>query len=159
MEDRIKGERASVNTRIAIDASPYSTLNTFKIDDSGTPNFNLRTSADTSSVKEIVTNVEEAISLGKAVYKEYTENCSVLHKELQRLSRDFSRQIEDIPLSILQNIENMRDSLRDSFVNQQEENMRFAKQINSLNKEKGLLVQTVNEGNDRLKLIEDSIIS
>lgn len=159
MEDRIKGERASVYTRITIDASPYSTLNTIKVDDLGTPNFNFRTSEDTSSAKEIITNVEEAISLGKVVYKEYMENCGVLNNEMKRLNTDFSRQIDDIPLSILPTIENMRDSLRESFVNQQEENMRFSRQIVSLNKEKGLLVQEVTEGNGRLKQMEDSIIT
>lgn len=158
MEDRIKGERASIATRVTIDASPYSTLNTLKIDELGTPNYNLRTSTETSTAKEIITNIEEAIELGKSVYKEYMEDCGGLKKDLQRIDGELNRQIDEVPGSILQHIENMRDSLRESFVNQLEENMKFGKQIAGLVKEKGMIVQGVSEINDRLKQMEDSFI-
>jgi hypothetical protein len=156
MEDRIKGERASIATRVTIDASPYSTLNTLKIDQLGTPNFNLRTSTDTSTAKEIITNIEEAIELGRSAYKDYMENCEGLMKDLKRIGGDFTRQIDEVPGSILQHIESMRDSLRESFVNQLEENMRSGKQIAGLVKEKGMIVQGVSEVDQRLKQMEDS---
>ena len=156
---RVKGERSAAQTRVNMEATPYSTLNSFQLEEARDTVYSYRDSQDNSSAITVITNIKNGLTDARKVLDDFKVECQELHSQIDTRREHSQEEIGKIPDDIITKVGELRETLRGMFVEQQEVNFRLNKCVSVLDKEKQVLEYSTSEALQRVSMMEELVSS
>ena len=158
---RQPGTRTATSPKVTMDSRPMSTFTQLMPGSQEAEEqmkasaYSLRNSQDTASAKEILANIEAAVTQGHEVLTDFITESQELSDHIKTLDSKANSSLETVPGDITAALQALVDSIRSEFVAQTQENQRLEKQINLLKHDRGVMQQQADDQSRRVAGMEE----